>query len=134
MGDWKQINKDLVEKMGTVRIPPSSYVKMSPEELLFSLAIDGILYNEEQAKQGPCECVPTPNGQLCWDKGIIGALSKEQFKTYCNEDNIKWKALPNKLQTRWDSFKTASEECKIGENGVKNLEDRLMCMHKMATE
>ncbi len=134
MGDWSSINKDLIENIGVKRLPPSAYVKMTPEELLFSLAVDGIVYDEEKAKQGPCECVKTPNGELCWDKGIIGALNKDQFKKYCNEDNIKWKAMPAKLQNRFQTFADASKECEIGKDNIKTLEDRLVCMHLKAQE
>lgn len=113
------------------------FVKLEPEMLLLSMALDGIVVDPQKAKVGPCECIPTPTGKhMCWDKGIVGALSQEQVGEYC-KDNFIEKKLPSRLQQRWTRFANASEECKIGGNystddgqkKIESLEDRLECMH-----
>jgi len=114
-----------------------SIKRISPDDLLLSIALDGIVVNDEDAKRGPCECVKTDGSQICWDKGIIGALSKEQQDKYC-KGNVTYKKLSSKMQNRLETFKDASETCEIGKvvNGMKinNFMDRIKCMSELAKE
>lgn len=69
--------------------------------------LDGIVVNEEVAKRSPCKCyvVTMPDGRevlLCYSKGIIGTLTKEQIKIYCPQI-IKLPA-PKKLAERLRKF------------------------------
>lgn len=117
---------------------PGEFLKLGPENLLLSMAFDGIIVDNDKAKEGPCECISTPSGKpMCWDKGIVGALNQDQVKEYCT-DNYVEKKLPARLANRWNNFATASAECEMGKsyNGekIQTFEDRLQCMHIEASK
>jgi hypothetical protein len=120
---------------------PGQYMKLNPETLLLSMALDGIVVDPATAAKGPCECIKTTTGKnMCWDKGIVGALNQDQVKQYCTNNSVA-KKLPSALQKRWETFATASEECEIGDSyatpdgmhKVQNLEDRLHCISQLAS-
>lgn len=75
--------------------------------------LDGIVVNEELAKKSPCTCyeVELPDGRkllLCWAKGIIGMLSKEQIEKYCPKKIIK--PAPERLKRRYIKFIEAAKK------------------------
>ncbi|RLI77393.1 hypothetical protein DRP04_11485 [Archaeoglobales archaeon] len=65
------------------------------------------MVDEELARKSPCRCyvIILPNGKkvmMCYSKGIIGTLTKDQIKEYCPEI-IKLPA-PKKLAERLSKF------------------------------
>lgn len=75
--------------------------------------LDGIVIDEELARKTPCTCykVTLPDGRevlLCWSKGVIGMLSKDQIEKYCPEKIIK--NAPEKLRKRIEKFYRAAVE------------------------
>lgn len=105
--------------------------------VLYDLAHDGILYNEERATAGPCECFTLASGRpYCWDKGIIGALNQEQIARFCPPEKrvARQGGIPNRIQ----QFVEASQACEIGKTfdnrEVTNLQTRLECMSKEASK
>lgn len=100
--------------------------------LLFDLAHDGILFNEERARAGPCECFVLPSGKrFCWDKGIIGALSQDQIREYCPPER-SLERPPGQIPGRITQFIEASEKCEKGKvfegKTITSLQERLACM------
>lgn len=115
--------------------PKPKYLRINTEQLLYDIAMDGLVVNEDKAKQGPCKCVETDDGnKICWDKGIIGVLSQDQTKKYC--DNVDDYKLSKKLSKDADNLTNASERCEIGKtysgSKINNIEDRLRCMASSA--
>lgn len=114
--------------------------KVEEKILFYEVLLDGILIDEERAKQGPCECIELPSGKpFCWDAGIIGALNQEQIAKYCPpEKRITPSFIHGReeggIPERIKKFIEASEACEIGKSYegivITNLADRLKCMSK----
>ena len=133
-----QIQKDIVQVSVSPKTSSSSspeHLDISPSDLVIQLALDGIVWDENKAKTSGCKCVSLPKEekQLCWAKGIIGALSQKQVKKYCTPENTVIEET--KLPSHVEKFIEASDACKKGQTydgkKIKNLQDRLVCMHKM---
>lgn len=108
------------------------YIKVTTEQLLYDIAMDGIVVNEDRARAGPCKCVPTNDGgKLCWDNGIIGALSRDQIDKYC-ANNVEEYDMSKKMKKVEEVLQMASTECEVGKTytggKINSLEDRLRCM------
>ena len=137
----QSIHKDTIDiniSNPNTRSSNGETASISPSELVIQLALDGIVYNEEKAERGECKCVPLPTGKnLCWAKGIIGALSQDQVKKYCRPETTVVETGA-KIPKHVEKFIEASEECKIGKTfdskKIKTLEDRLICMHQKLEE
>ena len=97
---------------------------------LLDFTSNGILYNEERAKAGPCKCfeyeIRGEKRLFCWAPGIIGALSKEQIEKYCPPEKRVMKPR-EEIPKRFSKFIEASEACK----GLP-LPERLECMSREA--
>jgi len=110
----------------------TKYMHATPEQLFYDIVHDGIVIDEQKAKEGPCTVVEYGSGKLYWDKGVIGVLNKDQAKKYCN-GNVEEKKISKKQGKLIDDFKIASTQCEIGNtnNGKKinSIEDRLSCMY-----
>lgn len=93
---------------------------------LLDVAANGILYEEERARAGPCKCfeyeIRGEKRSYCWAPGIIGGLSKSQIEEYCPPEK---RVAVEKKPERFQKFLEASEECK----GL-DLKGRLECMSK----
>lgn len=113
--------------------PKLKNLRTTPEQLMYDIALDGIVVNENDAKVGPCKCVDTSDGgKLCWDKGIIGALHKDQVKKYCTDDNTEPYNISKKMGNQIDTFKLAEMQCRQGNtykgDKINSIEDKLRCM------
>lgn len=91
----------------------------------------GIVLDEERAKATSCECVEyKPEKYWCTSKGVVGALTDEQEKLYCNPMVMVEKPA---LKERLTSFGEAVEYCRAQlppTDGRTRLEVYLDCMSK----
>jgi len=107
--------------------------RLTHKELFYDMAFDAIPVHPELYKDLTCTCTKTGknNDVICWKKGFIGALDKEQVEQYCPENKRVYETTG--LTTRIEDFRNASELCKIGSKydgiEINSLEDRLRCMH-----
>jgi len=61
---------------------------------IVDLLIDGIVTDSKVAAETPCTCYKFDVvGELCYSKGIMGALDKEQIRKYCTHRVYKDIAL-----------------------------------------
>jgi len=116
-----------------IKATTQSGKEISVEDMIIQMALDGIVVDEERAEEGVCKCVPTPTGKnLCWDEGIVGALSQAQQSKYCKKVNIE---KGTKLPEHFEKFVAASKACEKGktydDTKIETLEDRLKCMHSI---
>jgi hypothetical protein len=91
----------------------------------------GIVVDEETARIGPCQCIQLDRGELCFHKGIIGALDEGQKAQYCIEKVYK-EASPARLR-RIAAFKEASQVCSMETAQLpegERLAPRLKCMER----
>jgi len=107
-----------------------SGIDETPDKLLFyELALDGIVVDPVTAElKGPCKCTKTDYGDICWKKGIIGTLSKQQRDEYCPVEKRYYEKT--RLNTRLNQFAKVSQSCEVGQDNVNDIADRLVCMHK----
>jgi len=82
----------------------------------------------------PCICYRLDGGEVCYSKGAIGTLSKEQVEKYCI---FKHYVESERLKRRVKEWKKAAEKCKVevkkypkGERLLPFLE----CMSREAKE
>ncbi|MEM3846561.1 MAG: hypothetical protein QXU98_12775 [Candidatus Parvarchaeota archaeon] len=133
---YKVEKEVIILKPEEVTATTESGKEINVEDLLIQMALDGIVVNEERAKQGICRCIPTPTGKnLCWSEGIIGALSQDQQQKYCKKITLE---KGTKLPEHFEKFVNASKACEKGKTynstKIETLEDRLRCMHKLLEE
>jgi len=80
--------------------------------------LDGYVVDEERAKSSPCTCYRaefTVDGErkvilICYSKGIIGVLTKDQILRYCPEKIIK--KASDKMIRRFKKFIEAVKAAK----------------------
>ncbi|GAI08309.1 unnamed protein product [marine sediment metagenome] len=91
----------------------------------------GIVIDEERAKATSCECVEyKPDKFWCTSKGVVGALTDEQERIYCNPRIMVEKPA---LKERLKGFAEAVEVCKAEmppTDGRTRLEVYLKCMSR----
>ncbi len=91
----------------------------------------GIIVNDAVAKSSPCRCIEYKPGKLlCFSRGIVGALSDEQEKTYC--PTIEKLESPG-LQRRMNGWMGAVKVCKAEIEPIsrgERLEPWLNCMSR----
>jgi len=75
---------------------------------LVDLLIDGIVTDSKLARETPCTCYKFDVGELCYSKGIIGALDKEQIRKYCTYRTYK----EGRILERMKLYKKAADKCK----------------------
>ncbi len=107
---------------------------LTDKELFYDTVHDGIVVNEQLAGSEHLACTCTEGKDkedICWKKGIIGILSKEQVDKYCPVEHRRYETTD--MHSRIEDFITASKSCEIGkyfnDNVIKDIEDRLKCMH-----
>lgn len=88
--------------------------------------LGGIVVHPDRAAVGPCDCY----GNVCFHKGIIGALNSQERGQYCHEvEQEHSKAMTDRL-ARWHE---SVEVCKGEIAGVpkgQRLTPWLTCMSK----
>lgn len=89
---------------------------------LEDILIDGIVVDEDKAKNTPCKCVVFNGKELCWSPGIIGMLRQDQIAKYC--PTKKYEEAP-KLKAHLEEFKKVAKETK----GIP-LAERIQIMKK----
>ena len=91
----------------------------------------GVVLDEEKAKATPCHCVEYKPGKFwCTSPGVVGALTDEQEKVYCNPMEMVEKP---RLKERLTSFAEAVDTCKAEmppTDGRTRLEIYLTCMSR----
>ena len=97
----------------------------------YALGSPGIVHNEAVAKATPCRCIEyRPNKKLCFSKGIIGALSDEQEKLYCQpEEKLVSPGLEKRLGKWVEAVGTCKREIEPIPRGER-LEPWLSCMSR----
>lgn len=110
-------------------------LRITPEQLFYDVAHDGMVIDEERAKSEPCKFVRLDSGRdIYWVPGVMGIMTKDQAKKYCTD--AEEMRLPKKTGKMIETFEIASAECKVGKpfNGGKidNVSDRLKCMYSVA--
>lgn len=107
------------------------YMRINTESLLLDIAMGGIIYDSDRAKEGPCKSVDIGNGKkIYFDDGIIGVLDEDEVKEYCQKPEEY--RVGKELGRKADMINIAAERCRIGEEHdgkeVKDLNDRLLCI------
>lgn len=95
----------------------------------------GIVVDEAKARATPCSCVEYKPGKFwCTSPGVVGALSDEQEKIYCNPRKVIDKPGIKERMAEWSD---AVEYCR-GQlppvDGQTRLEVYLNCMSKKLTK
>lgn len=85
----------------------------------------GIVINEKEARESKCMCYKLDGEDLCWSRGVIGALSDKQETLYCNPK--EYKNSSPRIKERYKKFIKVVEKCK----GL-HLPEFLKCMSKEA--
>jgi len=108
--------------------------KLTDKELFYDSVHDGIVVDPKTAESDiiSCTCTEGKNSEdICWKKGIIGILSKDQVEKYCPVEHRQYEHTD--VHSRIEDFIDASKTCEIGNsiNGkiITDIEDRLKCMH-----
>lgn len=97
--------------------------------LIEALGSPALIVNPELAKATPCRCYKVDTTEMCFTRGAIGTLSKEQIPIYCAGKEY----VTEGLATRVKSFKEASEICKREIERLprgERLEPYLKCMSR----
>lgn len=104
----------------------------------------GIVVDKKRAADGPCDCIPTIDGNLlCFHHGVVGALSHEQRASMCGASTPEGcAASPNcnvhtsrALTENEMRFRDTVERCKTiatsesTEPGI-HWEDFIACVQK----
>lgn len=95
----------------------------------------GIIIDEEIAKKSICNChqingTEEPEDLMCWQSGVIGALSKSQIRELCTEKTVQ---TGNGVKKRIQKFRMASEKCKLEVSKLpkgEHLLSRIECMRR----
>lgn len=91
----------------------------------------GFVVDPGVARDTPCTCYHVKENDLCWSKGIVGALDKEQEELYCSERD--YKELSPAQQERLQNFQASADACKLETKDVpkgEELQPWLSCMSK----
>jgi hypothetical protein len=73
----------------------------------------GIVVYPDQAKASPCKCAKVDGSELCFSRGIIGAMDEGQKDVYCTEkDYFKSPALQRRARVFKQSVKAAQKKVK----------------------
>lgn len=91
----------------------------------------GIVVDEAKAKATSCRCIEyQPGKKLCFSSGVVGALSDEQEKLYCNpEIPLESPGLEKRLKSWMGATKICKAEIAEVPKGER-LEPWLHCMSR----
>lgn len=95
----------------------------------------GIIIDEELAKKSICNChqingTEEPEDLMCWQSGVIGALSKSQIRELCKDKTVQ---TGNEVKKRVQRFRMASKKCKLETQQLpegERLLPRIECMRQ----
>jgi len=98
--------------------------------------LGGYVIDEGVARSTPCKCIELGSGsELCFSKGIVGALDKNQRILYCPSVETT-KASPEQ-EARIEKFKKAAATCSQETQNITDPEEkfgaRLGCMKRELT-
>jgi hypothetical protein len=94
----------------------------------------GFVVDPGVARETPCLCyeIDNPNhSELCFSKGIVGALDKEQIGPYCPTKEVK--PLTPRQKARLEDFQAAADACKVEIQDIPKGEEMdpwMACMHR----
>ncbi len=95
----------------------------------------GIVVNEAKAKATPCHCVEyKPEKYWCTSPGVVGALTDEQEKIYCNPREIVERPAIKERMVKWQECVTRSREAMPPTDGRTRLEVFLTSMSDCLAE
>jgi hypothetical protein len=73
----------------------------------------GIVVNEALAKSSPCRCATLDGSELCFSRGIVGALDKGEKKLYCpTKTYFESAGLTERLKKFKEAVAAAQEKVK----------------------
>lgn len=95
----------------------------------------GIVIDEAKARATPCSCVEYKPGKYwCTSPGVVGALTDEQEKIYCNPREVIDKPGIKERMAKWQECVTKSREAMPPVDGQTRLEIYLDSMSKCLTK
>lgn len=103
------------------------------EDLLIQVALDGIIFDENEARESMCRCAETPKETLyCFKKGIIGALSQPQIKEYCPPEKMETSKFAKISKEVANKISEINNQCTV--DHVKDLNERFKCIFNLAKQ
>lgn len=106
---------------------------------LEDMILNGLVVSEEVARSTPCTCyeyeIHGKTKRLCWSAGVVGTLTDEQERLYCNPPIVKKDGKG--IRERIKKIGQISSKCKKGKvfatksgkiKVIKDLSDRLECL------
>ncbi len=94
----------------------------------------GFVVDPGVARETPCLCyeIDNPNhSELCFSKGIVGALDKDQIGSYCPTKDVK--PLTPRQKARLEDFQSSADACKLEIQDIPKGEEMdpwMACMHR----
>lgn len=91
----------------------------------------GIVVNEAAAMASPCRCLEyRPGKEICFSRGIVGALSDEQEKIYCpTTEKLVSPGLEKRMEDWMEAVSTCKAEIAVIPKGER-LQPWLGCMSR----
>lgn len=123
---------DIDQKAIQERFALSSW---TPEAFHEPGTIGGIIVDEGAVREGKCDCIPLgDNSHLCYHKGVVGALSREQEVLFCDPSNRQILQVSPELQARQRILKDAAIICQAETTDIpadRRLEPFMNCLVKL---
>ena len=87
----------------------------------------GIVVNADLAARTKCRCYSI-DGELCFSKGVVGALSKSQVEAYCPTKEMLTEGIARRVKL----FREAAKEAKKEIAGIPKGERLEPWLHAMS--
>ena len=128
--DIERIAKRTAEEVMT-RMREQEHDSLMLHSLGPGFGTSGIVVDEARAKATPCRCIEyKPGKKLCFSSGVVGALSDEQEKLYCNpEEKLESPGLEKRLKSWMGSVDICKAEIAKIPPGER-LKPWLSCMSR----
>lgn len=92
---------------------------------------DGIVADEQLARESPCIAYEVGQRKLTYSKGVVGALTAEQTALYCTDTEVR--PLSEAQKERLEAFRESAETCHLQVEQLpkgERLSPLLACMSK----